>query len=709
MVRATNHAQLRKRFRELGPYLSPGQSQQQDELNGWCPVHEADGGRHRSPSASFNLAKDLWHCHSKGCDKAYRSRISLLLQDLNASTSAAVYPYTDEEGSLLFEVIRKPGKKFSQRRPDGKGGHIYSLNGTRRVLYHLPQLLEAIENGEDIFIPEGERDVEAIEAAGGFATCNPGGAGKWNDDLTEMLKGAVLVHIIADKDAPGRKHAVRVAASLEKVGIQYELVQARLGKDAADHLAAGHGLGDFIPFERARQGREDTKHRTDTGNARRLVAMYKDKILFCPAHKAWYIWSGRHWARDERLTIQALAKDTVGAMYEQAAHIQDEEERKRAASWALRSDNQPKLDAMVKNAQSEVAISPTELNADPMLLNVENGTINLRTGKLQPHNPKDLITVVAPVEYQPEAVDERWEEVLDRFVRPDDGKEEFLQRAAFASFTGNVSDKAFLNLFDEQTGNTGKTTFIESLLAVLGEYGAVVTSESFLKQSGMSIRSDLAHCDGKRMVVSSEIPAGRKLDVELLKKLTAGAGRYMFQRKYENSYENTITFTIWLDGNTVAKAPAEDDPLFGRWRLTPFKHQITAPDKKWMDRALGSPDYRAAVLAWVMRGRRAWLKNGMGSAPSVEKATTQVRELMDPLSEFWRNECRFGRDEYFTSNEALGERLDDWYARNPQAGRRINDGDFRALLRAKGAWTDGKSHRVKGRVVRGWFGIKLRR
>jgi 5S rRNA maturation endonuclease (ribonuclease M5) len=157
----------------------------------------------------------------------------------------AVYDYVDEEGRLLYQVVRLEPKDFRQRRPDGRGGWIWNLDGTRRVLYRLPEVLAAVREGREVWIVEGEKDVEALRAAGVTATCNPGGAGKWSPEFSEVLRGARVV-VVQDKDEPGYRHAQQVVASLLPVAASVRLVEARVGKDVADHLAAGYGLGDFV-------------------------------------------------------------------------------------------------------------------------------------------------------------------------------------------------------------------------------------------------------------------------------------------------------------------------------------------------------------------------------------------------------------------------------------------------------------------------------
>lgn len=158
-----------------------------------------------------------------------------------------IYPYTDEQGTLLFEVVRCANKRFYQRRPDAstKSGWAWKLGDVRRPLFQLPRVLKALENGETIFVAEGERDCLALGRAGVTATCNPGGAGKWLSEHTKTLSEADVV-IIADRDDPGRRHARAVETALQNVASSVRRVEAIEGKDAADHLAAGKTIDEFL-------------------------------------------------------------------------------------------------------------------------------------------------------------------------------------------------------------------------------------------------------------------------------------------------------------------------------------------------------------------------------------------------------------------------------------------------------------------------------
>jgi putative DNA primase/helicase len=211
-----------------------------------CPAHDD-----HNPSLHVTLAEDRWllKCQA-GCETPdVLERAGLEWSDLfadsrsNGHDEEAVYRYVDEHGKPLFEVVRFTGKQFRQRLPDGTWG----LNGARRVLYRLPKVLEAVEKGEDIMVVEGEKDVHALEKLGIAATCNPGGAGKWNSMYNDFLVGA-KVTIVADRDDPGRDHVHQVAESLKAVVTEIDVVEPIVGKDISDHLAAGKSIGQLVPL-----------------------------------------------------------------------------------------------------------------------------------------------------------------------------------------------------------------------------------------------------------------------------------------------------------------------------------------------------------------------------------------------------------------------------------------------------------------------------
>lgn len=221
-----------------------------------CPAHD-DG----KASLSISPGRDqpvVLHCHA-GCDPLdILARLDLTWADLTdakpqrdeatwtpAGTATAVYDYRDEQGVLLFQVCRTANKDFRQRVPDvtAKGGYRWKLGEVRRVLYRLPELIDAVNGGADVFVCEGEKDVHTLAGLGLVATCNPGGAGKWRPEYSEFLRDASVL-IVADKDEPGRAHARQVRDALIEVAREVVIIEAAEGcKDATDHVRAGHDVG----------------------------------------------------------------------------------------------------------------------------------------------------------------------------------------------------------------------------------------------------------------------------------------------------------------------------------------------------------------------------------------------------------------------------------------------------------------------------------
>lgn len=219
--------------------------------DGWitsCPAHDD-----RRPSLRIREGEDglaLVYCHAgcslnEICRSLGISESQLFVPRKVDATKPAVvarYDYRDESGALLYQVLRYPPKDFRQRRPDGRGGWVWKLAGVKRVIYRLPELLEARgSRPEDwVFVVEGEKDVDRLRAAGLVATCNPGGAGKRQRDYSEVLRGA-RVCVVADKDEAGRRHAAMVAGSLRGIAADVRVLElpGEDVKDASDWLDAG--------------------------------------------------------------------------------------------------------------------------------------------------------------------------------------------------------------------------------------------------------------------------------------------------------------------------------------------------------------------------------------------------------------------------------------------------------------------------------------
>lgn len=222
--------------------------------NGWecrCPAHEDT-----RPSLSVSQGPEgvLIHCHAGCTPDSVCSAAGLKLADLftekphrngKITEIVEIYDYRSIDGKLVFQVVRYWPKDFKQRRPDPQkpGKWIWNTEGVEKILFRLPEITRAIQSGSSVFICEGEKDVLAMEMNGVSATCNPGGANKWQDSFSETLRGANVV-IIADKDEKGREHAQLVAGKLHGIAKSVRLIELpdideKSVKDAADFFAAG--------------------------------------------------------------------------------------------------------------------------------------------------------------------------------------------------------------------------------------------------------------------------------------------------------------------------------------------------------------------------------------------------------------------------------------------------------------------------------------
>lgn len=207
--------------------------------DGWVHCSRDDAGR-----APFSSESNTWaHRESGKCPcGAVHSEEPVDIGKAKGARTVAEYEYTDEQGRVLFIVVRKEPKAFVQKRPDGQWGR----GDARLVPYRLPEVIAAVAAEDRVWICEGEKDVEAMRRAGCIATCNAGGAGKWLPEFSRFLDGADVT-IVEDKDEPGRDHARKVFASLRGVARSVNVVQAAVGKDAADHLVAGKTITEFVP------------------------------------------------------------------------------------------------------------------------------------------------------------------------------------------------------------------------------------------------------------------------------------------------------------------------------------------------------------------------------------------------------------------------------------------------------------------------------
>ncbi len=261
---------------------------------------------------------------------------------------------------------------------------------------------------------------------------------------------------------------------------------------------------------------------TDAGNAELLAHLHGDGLRYDHKRQRWLHFGGHHWRPDVDGKTLRVAKKTARAPLRFPADIADDDQRKKTAKFAFASENRQRLEAMLALAQAEhpLADAGDGWDADPMLLGVANGVVDLRTGVLRDGRPNDRITLASPVTYDPDSVAPRWQQFLDEIFKGDQALIDFVQRAAGYSLTGNTSEQAlFLNY---GIGSNGKSVFLNTVQRVAGEYGHNLPFTALELATRTAIPADIAQLPGRRLVTSSETNDGTRLNEARIKALTGG-------------------------------------------------------------------------------------------------------------------------------------------------------------------------------------------
>jgi len=382
---------------------------------------------------------------------------------------------------------------------------------------------------------------------------------------------------------------------------------------------------------------------TDRGNGARFADRYKGKVFYCPERKLWAVYNGKRWEWDQGVikTMQ-LAKDTAIDMYREAANESDDNKRKVLVDHARRSENDFRLKAMLSQTQSEpgMAINTGELDSNHWLLNVNNGTLNLKTGKLQPHDPKNLITAFISIDYDPNAQSELWEKFLDKIFESNQAVKDYVQRALGYSITGDQSEQ--VTFFPYGSGWNGKSTLLDSTRHILGDdYAVEIEPYVFMtKQAeGSGPNEGVAKLYRKRLATSTEIEAGQRLSVSLVKRMTGGEQLH-HEKKFEHGFNFQPTHKLWLSGNHKPIITDTTLSIWKRVKLINFNVTISESERiKKLTEVFTSDDgHRRAILAWLVKGCLDWQMYGLQEPPEVTDATLKYREDMDILTDFL-NEC----------------------------------------------------------------------
>jgi putative DNA primase/helicase len=409
---------------------------------------------------------------------------------------------------------------------------------------------------------------------------------------------------------------------------------------------------------------------TDLGNARRFADANRDQLRHVPEW-GWLGWDRRRFCRDVLGAPVEAAKRVAASIYADAAACAATAAAsvnggdasfkgapvEEMAKFARGSSKRSAIESMIALARTEpeIATRRESFDADPFLLNVLNGTINLREGELRPHRQSDMLTKLAPVDYDPAARAPQWESFLER-VQPDPEVRAWLQRFLGYTLTGDVREQAIAFLLG--AGANGKSVLLDVTLGVLGDYGLRAAPDLVLAKHGEAHPTELADLDGKRLVVCSEIEQGRMWAESTIKRIT-GDTTVTARRMRQDFYTFPATHKLVVAANTKPKVRGTDHGIWRRMKLVPWAVRIPTDEQ---DRELPAKllaTEASGVLAWLVRGCLAWLREGLGTARAIDDATADYRADQDTLGRWIAERCDL-RNELWQGTSGLYENYTAW-------------------------------------------------
>ncbi|NQT12370.1 MAG: DNA primase, partial [Planctomycetes bacterium] len=527
--------------------------------------------------------------------------------------------------------------------------------------------------------------------------------------LTEIFRDCYMI-LVPDRDEPSVEGFTDLEKRLRGVARGAVLVELPLpfgeGGDVRDLLKTDNGeailrkilteagakLNATKPKPKVR--RETGYKLTDLGNAQRLVEQHGEDLHFCHPWGKWLGWDKKRWAIDQTGEVERRAKATIRSMYAEAAGEADGATRKLLVSHATRSESAARLAAMVKLAESEpgIPVLPGELDGDPWAFNCLNGTIDLRTGRLRPHRREDMITKLAPVEYPGEGDAECpvWESFLDAIFCGRLPLISFVWRLCGYALTGSVRDHILGILYGR--GSNGKSTFVEALLAMLGEDYGLKAPGDFLTIKRDAHPTALADLFGKRLVVSVETEDGRRLAESQVKELT-GADTLRARRMREDFWQFQPTHKLLLATNHKPEVRGTDLGIWRRLRLIPFDRTFTPDeqDKELAEKLRGELPH---ILRWCVQGCLDWQQRGLGEPEEVAEATASYRDEQDVVGQFIVERCvvdqeaRVRAGDLYAAYEKHAEAAREFVLSQRKFGDRMTERGYERK-RSGGLWYTG--------------------
>jgi putative DNA primase/helicase len=390
-------------------------------------------------------------------------------------------------------------------------------------------------------------------------------------------------------------------------------------------------VADTTPTPR----QHDDYHLTDLGNGKRLVDACGERLRYVAEWKQWIVWDGARWSLGDDAGVVKMAHAVALSIYDGISAQPSEAVRKAMTKWATASESAVRIDAMIKSARPYLTVAAKLLDTHPDKIVVKNGTINLRTGALTPHDPSDYITKMTAINYNPYAVAPKWVTFLAE-IMPSADLIAYVQRMTGYILTGSTDAHCLFFLYG--TGKNGKSTFLEALRLLTGDYYIVTSIEALLANDQTAGATPyVAALAGMRCAMASEMPEGRRFNESIIKDITGG-GTITARMLYGAPFQYQPSHKLVISGNYKPRIPSTDNGIWRRMNIIPFTETIATP-RPMQDIIAEFHSELEGILAWAVQGAVAWYAHGLPYSEDINQATSSYRDEEDVVARFITERC----------------------------------------------------------------------
>lgn len=367
--------------------------------------------------------------------------------------------------------------------------------------------------------------------------------------------------------------------------------------------------------------------------------VFEGNFSYSPATK-WRAWDQNVWVRDEKALSARSADLMIRRMTQEADRTEDATLKKSLTGSVGKLSTSSAIDSILKIASRDPRIvrSHKDFDANPHLMTVKNGTLNLKTGELEPHDPKNMLTRLVNANYDKDAKTGRWTEFMEQ-VLPDQQVREYLQRACGYMLTGSLDERCMFLIHGES--GTGKTQFLEAIYAVLGDFAGIAPATAFQPRSAgyKGPSEDLHKLMGKRFVIQSELDAGSRLNESLVKSITGGDTQST-RELYGELVDWQPEYTVFLATNYLPRISSSDNAIWNRVKPIKFEQvfvnsygEAIDPKARNLGRKMAAQEPEV-ILNWLLEGLRMYQERGLDDPAQVREWLNGYREDVDTVRQF---------------------------------------------------------------------------